>query len=150
MGKTQLAARFARHYHSKYSAVFWLDGSSNDSLKQSIASAVTRIPAGQIPEAMRMGATGEGVDLEAVVQHFLTWLSLQDNDCWLVVIDNVDHEYCAQDIQLGAYDITRYFPEADHGSILVTTRLSELEQYGTAGRKLKNVDDDLAKAIFYQ
>ncbi|KAK5539130.1 hypothetical protein LTR46_012131, partial [Exophiala xenobiotica] len=46
MGKTQLAAQFARQHHERYSAVFWLDGSSEDCLRQSIASVAARIPAG--------------------------------------------------------------------------------------------------------
>lgn len=148
VGKTQLAAEFSRRNHGRYSAVFWLDGSSEDSLKQSMAYAATRIPTGQIPEAVRTFSTSEGVDLDLIVEHVLGWLSRADNSCWLVVIDNVDREYRAQGTQPGAYDIARYLPWADHGSILVTTRLGELGQYGTAARKLQKVDDDLAKAIF--
>ncbi|KAK5246710.1 hypothetical protein LTR20_007356 [Exophiala xenobiotica] len=150
MGKTQLAAQFARRHHERYSAVFWLDGSSEDSLRQSIASAATRIPAGQIPEATRTAATSKGIDLEVVVECVLDWLSLADNDGWLVVLDNVDREYRPQAPQPGSYDIGRYFPEADHGSILVTTRLGELEQQGTVGKKLRKVDASLAEAMFRQ
>lgn len=150
MGKTQLAAQFARQNHQRYSAMFWLNGSSEDSLKRSIASAATRVPAGQIPEASRTSAAGTQVDLDMIVGHFLDWLSRPDNDCWLVVMDNVDREYRQQNPQPGSYDIGRYFPEADLGSILVTTRLGELEQRGTASKKLQNVDHDLAEAIFRQ
>nr|KAK5444074.1 hypothetical protein LTR18_005335 [Exophiala xenobiotica] len=148
MGKTQLAAQFARQNPERYSAIFWLDGSSEDSLKQSIASAASRVPPGQIPEASRGSTSGAPVDLDMTVGHFLDWLSLPGNNCWLVVVDNVDREYRRQAPQPGSYDIKRYFPGADHGSILVTTRLGELEQRGTAGMKLQKVNDDLAKAIF--
>lgn len=41
MGKTQLAIEFARKHHSRYSAVFWLDGSSKDRLKQSLSTSRT-------------------------------------------------------------------------------------------------------------
>lgn len=150
MGKTQLAAQFARQHHERYSAVFWLDGSSEDSLKQSIASAATRVPAGQIPEASRSAAAGAQIDLDIVVGHVLDWLSRPDNDRWLVVLDNVDREYRRQAPQPGSYDIGRYFPGAEHGSILVTTRLGELEQRGTAGKQLQKVTDNLAEAIFRQ
>jgi hypothetical protein len=148
MGKTQLAAQFVRQNHERYSAVFWLDGGSEDSLKQSIALAASRVPPGQIPEASRVSASGAPVDLDMAVGHFLDWLSRPGNDCWLVVVDNVDREYRRQAPQPGSYDIWHYFPGADHGSILVTTRLGELEQRGTAGMKLQKVNDDLAKAIF--
>lgn len=62
MGKTQLAAEYARRNHRRYGAVFWLDGSSEDSLKQSIVHAATRIPPRQIPKAYRTVAISEGVD----------------------------------------------------------------------------------------
>ena len=146
--KPSWRAEYARRNHSRYSAVFWLDGSSEDSLKQSIAHTATRIPPGQIPEASRTFATSGSVNIHVVVKHFMDWLSLPDNDCWLIIFDNVDREYRAQDTQPGAYDIAHYLPEADHGSILVTTRLGELEQRGTAGKKPQKVNDDLAKAIF--
>ncbi|KAK5309079.1 hypothetical protein LTR93_012270, partial [Exophiala xenobiotica] len=105
MGKTQLAAQFIRQHHERYSAVFWLDGSSEDSLKQSIALAASRVPAGQIPEASRVSTSGTPVDLDMTVGHFLDWLSRLDNNCWLVVVDNVDREYRRQAPQPGAYDI---------------------------------------------
>ncbi|KAK5241405.1 hypothetical protein LTS06_012108, partial [Exophiala xenobiotica] len=139
MGKTQLAAQFVRQNHERYSAVFWLDGSSENSLRQSIALAASHVPPGQIPAPE---------NLDMTVGHFRDWLSRPGNDCWLVVVDNVDREYCQQAPQPGSYNIWHYFPGADHGSILVTTRLGELEQRGTAGIKLQKVNDDLAKAIF--
>ena len=120
IGKTQLAAHFARQNHDRYSAVFWLDGSSEDNLKQSIAYAARRVPQGQIPEASRTFSTSEGVNLNNIVDDFLDWLSREDNDSWLVVFDNVDREYREQGAQDGAYDITRYFSGADHGSVLIT------------------------------
>ena len=43
IGKTQLAVEFARQHYLKFSAVFWLDGRSEDSLKQSIAGSAGRI-----------------------------------------------------------------------------------------------------------
>jgi predicted alpha/beta-fold hydrolase len=36
--KTQLAVKFVRKYHYSFSAVFWLDGSSEASLKQSFVA----------------------------------------------------------------------------------------------------------------
>ena len=53
VGKTQLAVEFARRYHRQFSSVFWLDGRNEDSLKRSIASQASRIPAGQIAETSR-------------------------------------------------------------------------------------------------
>ncbi|KIV86105.1 hypothetical protein PV11_01740 [Exophiala sideris] len=150
MGKTQLAAQYARRHHQHYSAVFWLDGTSEDSLKQSIAYGANRIAQGQIPEASRTPSTGEGGDLDLIVEHFRNWLSRGDNNCWLLVLDNVDREYCAANPQPGSYDIEKYLPDADHGAILITTRLSDLKPYETVSKRLQKVDDSLAAAIFCQ
>ena len=47
-----------------------------------------------------------------------------------------------------AFDIGRYLP-GDHGSALITTRLSRLAQLGDS-KGLKKVDEELGKAIFQQ
>lgn len=44
IGKTQLVVEFARKHHSRFSAVFWLDGSSEASLKQSFVNMVKTLP----------------------------------------------------------------------------------------------------------
>jgi hypothetical protein len=46
------------------------------------------------------------------------------------------------------YDVQRYLP-GDHGSALITTRLSRLAQLGNS-KRLAKVDLDLGKAIFQQ
>src|SRR5436190_21111529 len=49
---------------------------------------------------------------------------------------------------MGGYDVRRYFP-GDHGSVLITTRLSRLAQLGDS-TQLKGVDEQQGKAIFQQ
>lgn len=55
MGKTQLAVEFALQHYRKFSAVFWLDGRSEDSLMRSIANCVNRISKARFPS--RVGRT---------------------------------------------------------------------------------------------
>lgn len=50
IGKTQLSVEGARRHHRTFSSVFWLDGRTEDSLKQSVTTCASRIPAGQIIE----------------------------------------------------------------------------------------------------
>ncbi|RMD43745.1 hypothetical protein DV735_g1376, partial [Chaetothyriales sp. CBS 134920] len=135
IGKTKLAARFARQNQKQYSAVFWLDGISEDNLKGSIADAARRVPHGQIPEPGHIPETSsEHVNLEKTIKDFQDWLSREDNDSWLVVFDNVDQEYHGKDAQQGAYDITRYFPGTDHGAVLITTRLRSLDHHARTSK----------------
>lgn len=147
IGKTQLAADFARRYHGTFSSVFWLDGRSEGRLRQGLASCAKRIPEGQIPHRSRnLNLNSEG-SLNIVVADVLDWLARPDNTDWLLIFDNVDQE-CDQDNTTGAYDVRNYLP-GDHGSVLITTRLSRLAQLGDS-RRLKKVDEELAKAIFQQ
>jgi hypothetical protein len=147
MGKTQLAVEFARRHYRRYSAVLWLDGRSEDSLKRSIASCAGRIPQGQIPEVSRGYATDSGADVSAVVKDVMGWLARPDNSAWLLVFDNVDREYSKRGGDPDAYDVKRYFSGADHGSVLITTRLAKLEQLGMSPQQLGKVDSEQAQAI---
>jgi nucleoside phosphorylase len=146
-GKTQLAADFARGHQHGFSSVLWLDGSSESSIKQSLAAFGGRIPAGQIPDTSRMYAVGQGGDVDAVVRHVMDWLSIPGNNSWLVVVDNVDRDYRGREQDTEAYNIEEYVPEADHGSVLITTRLPHLGQLGEQW-EVKKVDKEHARAIF--
>jgi hypothetical protein len=147
VGKTQLAANFARRHQHSFLSVLWLDGSSESSLKQSLAAFASRIPAGQIPEASRLYATGQGGDVDVVVRDVLAWLSIADNSGWLLVVDNVDRDDRRREEDAEAYNIEEYIPEADHGSVLITTRLWYLGQLGERW-EVRKVDKEQAQAIF--
>jgi hypothetical protein len=130
-----------------FSSVFWLDGRSEDWLRQSLAGCANRIPEGQIPDRSRNLVLNNEEDLNIVVADALDWLARLDNVDLLLVFDNVDQDY-EQDSETGAYDVRRYLP-SDHGSVLITTRLSRLAQLGDS-KRLKKVDKELGKAIFKQ
>lgn len=147
MGKTQLAVDFARRHHRQYSSVFWLDGKSEDSLKRSIANCANRIPQGQIPETSRAYTADGSADVNAVVRDVMSWLARPDNSAWLLIFDNVDREYDPRGDDPDAYDVKRYFSGADHGSVLVTTRIASLEQLGVS-QQLGKVDEEQAQSIF--
>jgi tetratricopeptide (TPR) repeat protein len=147
MGKTQLAVEFARRYHRRFSSVLWLDGRSEDILKRSIASCARRIPPGQIPETSRRYAADGSADINAVVKDVMAWLARLDNTAWLLIFDNVDREYASQGGDPNAYDVKRYLSGAEHGSVLVTTRLARLEQLGE-WQQLGKVSKEQAQAIF--
>lgn len=146
IGKTQLAVEFASQHQRKFSAIFWLDGRSKDNLVQSIASCASRIPEGQIPESSRTYSTGSKVDINIVVRDVMGWLAQKNNVTWLLIFDNIDRDYSSHNPDSDTYDVTHYFPGADHGSVLITTRLAKLEQLGDS-QQLGKVDQDQARAI---
>jgi hypothetical protein len=147
MGKTQLAVEFARRHYQRFSAVLWLDGRSEDSLKRSIAVCAGRIPQGQIPEVTRGYATDSSVGVNAVVKDVMGWLARPGNSAWLLIFDNVNREYTKQGGDPDAYDVKHYLSGADHGSVLMTTRLAKLGQLGQSPQQLGKVDDEQAQAI---
>lgn len=144
IGKTQLAVDFARRHTDTFSAIFWLDGRSEDQVRHSLAKCADRIP-----ELYKANGSASGSyskeDLDAVVTKVMEWLAQPDNTQWLLIFDNVDQEY-EQDGATGAYDIQQYLAPADHGSVLITTRLSRLRHLGES-RLLSKVNPELSKAI---
>ncbi|KAF2998829.1 hypothetical protein E8E13_002423 [Curvularia kusanoi] len=129
LDKTQLAASFARRHRNKFSSVLWLDGSNIRKLKQDFAEFASRIPAEQISETSRLYATSSIGDVDMVVKDVLSWLSRSDNNRWLMVIYNVDKTSGRRDGSKEAYDVEEFLPEADHGSVLITTCLFHLDRF---------------------
>ena len=147
IGKTQLAVEFARRHHRRFSSVLWLDGRSEDSLRRSIASCASKIPQSQIPETSTAHPADGSANVDVEVRAVMDWLAQVDNTTWLVIIDNVDRDYNPRGGDPDAYDVKRYLSGADHGSVLITTRLAKLEQLGNS-QQLGKVDKDQSRAIF--
>jgi hypothetical protein len=146
IGKTQLAVEFARKHHHRFSAVFWLDGSSEASLKQSFVDMAQRLPRDELTADGAAQLSDAAVEAEVAVRECQRWLSMPSNPRWLLIIDNVDREHRDQgDTQ--AYNVQVYFPHADHGSILITSRLSSLQRLLGSGVKVGTVAAEQARAI---
>ena len=145
IGKTQLAVEFARKHHHAFSSIFWLDGASKGSLKQSFANMMHRLPRDELTADGVEMLKHLAIDFGAAVRECLQWLSLPSNRHWLLIFDNVDRDVRNND-DLQAYNVKGYFPKADHGSILVTSRLASLQRHGS-GIKIGTVNTEQARAI---
>ncbi|KAI5460798.1 P-loop containing nucleoside triphosphate hydrolase protein [Mariannaea sp. PMI_226] len=145
IGKTHLAASFARRHQATFDSIFWLDGSSHNQLKKSFAACARMIPKGQISERWRTSNVNSTDDLNAVITDVLDWLAETANTNWLLIFDNVD-QIQTHNQSTGGYDLQRYLP-VNHGSILITTRLAQLAQLGDS-KRLRKTDRYLSKAIF--
>jgi tetratricopeptide (TPR) repeat protein len=123
IGKTRLAVEYVAQHGSRYSEVFWVDGTTKESVHRSIASFSTHLHA-QAGTYKTAGAiTAQSMQHE--VNNLLAWFSQPSNTGWLLILDNVESGPGEE-----AYNILEYFPKARHGSILVTTRLAELANVG--------------------
>ncbi|GAB7336818.1 hypothetical protein MBLNU13_g11326t2 [Cladosporium sp. NU13] len=146
MGKTQLCVEYVRRHKGDFTAIFWVDGSSKDALRQSLVNAAARVarnspsPVGQpVPDAR---------DAEGAIEGLHQWLSLEANTGWLLVLDNVDREWQGvggrADSQ--AYDFKDFLPPADHGCVLITTRLGRLQR-AKASLRMDAVGNDVAREM---
>lgn len=63
-------------------------------------------------------------DFDAIVRDVLEWFKKPSNNQWLLIFDSVDREF-SRDPE--GFDLREYIPSADHGSILITSRLKDMQ-----------------------
>ncbi|KAH9224310.1 P-loop containing nucleoside triphosphate hydrolase protein [Leptodontidium sp. 2 PMI_412] len=114
IGKTQLAATYTKRHKDSYSAIFWLNINNKDTLKQNY------------PSATRLSNIDTNQSLDEVVDAVKAWLSLCNNTRWLMIYDNYDNPKLPSKTDPTAVDISKFLPESYQGSIIITTRLSQL------------------------
>ncbi|KXH54068.1 hypothetical protein CNYM01_13980 [Colletotrichum nymphaeae SA-01] len=170
MGKTQLSIEYMKRHRMDYSAMIWLNARDETSLKQSFQQAARQISR-EHPALAYIQSAIINQDLDETAEAVKRWLDEVGNDRWLVIYDNyddvrldrcrgTDHGICRVVKQGGtaggntsqpaaadskAYDIRPYFPQTDHGAVVITTRsstvkLGQLIQVS----KLVDIDDSLA------
>ncbi|CZR60294.1 uncharacterized protein PAC_10190 [Phialocephala subalpina] len=115
-GKTALAIDFCRQAETKhlFLAIFWMDASTEEALKKgliAISDIIKRSP------DQTFGSNEERVDF--ALQMIESW-----NRPWLLIFDNYDNPD-------GFRDLNRYIPSTSQGSVLVTSRNSNLARLGT-------------------
>ncbi|CAM1508710.1 Fc.00g055580.m01.CDS01 [Cosmosporella sp. VM-42] len=168
MGKTQLAVAFVKRNHNHYSAVFWMNATDEETLKQNFVKAAERILRENSSVAYLERAIAHQ-DMDEVVKAVKRWLSERSNNRWLIIYDNYDHprlggntgiganihnderqrtnrrnSWQEDGIVLKAFDIRPFFPESHHGAIVVTTRSSTVKTGQTIQLgKLKRIEDSL-------
>jgi hypothetical protein len=127
IGKTQLAIAYAKLHDDTYTSIFWLNATSEITVKTSLKSIVQCFL--EVHEYERL-------DDEQMLLRVRRWLSDLANRRWLLIFDNYD------DPEL--FDIRQYYSHAAQGSIIITTRLPDL--VGSTQvyvQPLEHVDDSL-------
>ena len=143
IGKTQLTVAYAKRHKDSYSAVFWLNIKDEDSLKQSFAKVAKQILR-EHPLASRLSSVDVKENLDEVIDAVKAWLSLPNNTRWLMIYDNYDNPKLPGNVDRTAVDIHRFLPEAHQGSIIVTTRSSQVKiGHRIRVGKLEDVQDGL-------
>jgi hypothetical protein len=143
IGKTQLTIAYAKRYKNTYSAVFWLNAKDADSLKQSFSRAAKQILR-EHPLTSQLSSIDMAGNLDGVIESVKIWLSHPKNTRWLLIYDNYDNPKIPGNTDTAAIDIRRYFPESYQGSIIITTRLSQIKLGSQIPiKKMTNMEDSL-------
>ncbi|TGO56023.1 hypothetical protein BCON_0083g00150 [Botryotinia convoluta] len=127
IGKTQLAITYARRHKEKYTAIFWLNANNEDSLKLSfrdIAQQVLR----HHPSTTVLSTVDQDEDLDQVVSAVKGWLDSLQNTKWLMIYDNYDNPKTPNNPNKLAVNIRPFLPCSNNGSIIITTRSSQVKQ----------------------
>ncbi len=96
------------------------------------------------PSPSRLSAVDEKGDLDEVVVAVKRWLSLPKNTRWLIIYGNYGNPKLPGNPGRTAVDIRQFLPEAHQGSIIITTRSSQVKiGHRIQVRKLEDVRDGL-------
>ena len=143
IGKTQLTIAYASRHRDNYSAIFWLNIKDEDSLKQSFARVAKQILQ-EHPSARRLRSVDIKENLNEVIDAVKEWLSLPNNTRWLMIYDNYDNPKLAGNTDPAAVDIRKFLPESHQGSVIITTRSSQVKiGHAIRIRKLGDVHDSV-------
>jgi hypothetical protein len=127
IGKTQLAITYARRHKEKYTAIFWLNTNDEDSLKLSFRDVAQQVLRHH-PSTSVLSSVDQDKDLDQVVSGVKAWLDFPQNTKWLMIYDNFDNPKTFSNTDASAVDIRQFLPRSDHGSVIITTRSSQVRQ----------------------
>ena len=112
-------------------------------MKQSFEKLAKQISR-EHPSAIRFSNVDTNQNLDEVVGSVKAWLSLPNNTRWLMIYDNYDNPKLSSRTDPAAVDIRKFLPESYQGSVIVTTRLSQVDiGYPIHLRKLTDVQESL-------
>ncbi|KAL7272680.1 hypothetical protein RUND412_004505 [Rhizina undulata] len=141
VGKSQIALEYAHRFSHCYSSIFWIDVDGSSRKAKSVYAIVAQLvnhyatkwpssSTGFEEIAKTLGIPGEldpsgkisqdAIDVAIKAVH--AWLSAQENRGWLLLIDNYD--------KAEEGELDNLIPTCDWGSIVVTTRLPDLQRFG--------------------
>ena len=134
IGKSQIAREFATIHQHDYKSIFWVNATSEQSLKNSMSKIAECVPLSKALNAEGRVGRGTG-EIAMAMTVVIEWFNEFKNDQWLLVFDNADNQN--QDSKndggnqalTGDYDIYQYLPLSSHGTVLITSRLASLGRH---------------------
>jgi len=145
MGKSQIAREYACKHKTEYTAIFWVNARSKNTLKDGVAGIARRL--GLTDILNKDGSTNEDDEnMDRAVSAALKWFNGDGNTRWLLILDNVDSQVQFDSDNDGeerstnaeSFDALPFVPSSSQGTLLVTSRLSYLAR--TFGGTAVSVD----------
>lgn len=144
IGKTQIALAYVMQHLKDYSAIFWLDASSEDQLTLSFLEMAKRIT-NDHDSLSALQNIVYSHDSSAVVSAVKDWLGLPNNERWLLVYDGYETQSLDDtDAQSEIFDLKKFLPDIRQGHILITTTMPGLglgNQFSVG--KIRNIEHSL-------
>ncbi|RPB06363.1 hypothetical protein P167DRAFT_530999 [Morchella conica CCBAS932] len=113
VGKTNIALEYAYRYKQCFTSVFWVNGSSEETILDGFRSIAGRLIDHYARNSIDATPNYNRIALDLSLNG-LRWLSQQSNREWLLILDNVD--------DLESFNIDSFIPTCDHGTVIITTR----------------------------
>jgi hypothetical protein len=154
MGKTQLVLKYISRHSNLFSAVFWVNASSLETMQTSFIGIAeqlikhyAKMQKGSSPDYFSIARHLDMVGLvnekgrivigenspRLVINAVKGWLALDGNHKWLMVFDNVD--------DLESFNVSDSFPhKSSVGNVIITTRRRDCMDYGK-GLELKEMEE---------
>ena len=162
IGKTDIAVQYVWQNLAAYTSVLWIHSTTTEILRRSFMIAaqnlVQHLAANYAPGqpdytviACDLGIAGlinasghliynpESDDQERIVGALPKWLSMEGNDQWLLVFDNVD------DIKVIVKE--KHFPQSSSGTIIITSRRRGSAHWGTGSFEVEGLKHDDALSL---
>jgi hypothetical protein len=139
VGKSSIALEYSFRHSRSYTAVFWVDATSEASLSGAASGIAKHLVAhytrqGISPQEIAtflglgglLDANGQIVAGEAeerrITEAMREWLAIERNERWLLILDNYD--------DIGAVNIHNILPTCDVGHVIITSRRGDLQSVG--------------------
>ena len=79
------------------------------------------------PLASQLSSVDIKENLDEVIDAVKAWLSFSNNTRWLMIYDNYDNPKLPGNADPAAVDIRKFVPESYQGSVIITTRSSQVK-----------------------
>jgi hypothetical protein len=162
IGKTDIVIQYAWLNNAAYTSVLWIPAATAEVLKRSFITIVQNLIqhlaanhssgqpdyteiacslgiAGLINTSGQLIYNAKSDDQERIVGALLNWLSMQGNDQWLLVFDNVD--------DMNVIDRAKHFPQSSCGTIIITSRRRGIAHWGTGSFQVEGLEQDDALSL---